>query len=133
MRVWGAMMNRDPMFLRALHELLQRWREQGDYSAAFTLCKYLSKGGKVMNEQVQTLVSEYATAMKEARFADAVQAALALDRAIPPWSAGAGMTRWHFLSALMLRAARQGQVAEGLRAVEEMEKMLQEDADEDDK
>ena len=71
-------------------------------------------------------------ALASAVLADAVQAALALDRAIPPWSAGTGMSRWHFLAQLMLRAARQGQVAEGLRAVEEMEKMLQEDADEDD-
>jgi len=84
-----------------------------------------------MDEQGKKLVSEYATAMKETRFADAVQAALALDRAIPPWSADAGMTRWHFLAQLMLRAARQGQVAEGLRAVEEAEKLLQED-DEDE-
>ena len=115
-------------------DLLQK-ASAGDFDAALESTRYLKEGGQVMDtEKARELLAAYKGAMREGRFAAALQAAQELGRVAPPWSLARGPSRWDALAQQALRAARMLQTEAGLRVAEELGKILTKgDDDNDDK
>jgi len=84
-----------------------------------------------MNDKKREILAAYKQAMEKGDFAQAVQLSQELLRVGRGWSLAQGPSRWEALAQLALRAARLRQAREGLRAAGELEKLLQEDADDE--